>query len=120
TSKKSFENEIELLLNDRIQKHLSLSYITVNLGRTELEERLFDKFKPKYNLKGKRKAKKAYTKTEKQLKNKNAYEKWTSNNDEELEKLFFEGKTTKELSKIFGRNLGAIRSRIRKLELRKK
>lgn len=120
TSKKSFVDEIELMLNDRIQKHLTLSYIVVDLGRKELEERLYAKLKPKYNLKGKRGATKAYSKTEKQLKDKNAYEKWTEENDEKLEKLFCEGKTIAELSEIFGRNGGAIRSRIRKLELKEK
>ena len=120
TSKKSFADEIELMLNDRIQNHLTLSYIVVDLGRKELEERLYAKLNPKYNLKGKRGAKKAYSKAEKQVKNKNAYEKWTEETDEQLEKLFCEGKTVAELSQIFGRNGGAIRSRIKKLELKEK
>ena len=120
TSKKSFADEIELMLNDRIKKHLTLSYIVVDLGRKELEERLYAKLNPKYNLKGKRGTTKAYTKAEKQAKNKNAYEKWTIESDEELERLFCEGKTTAKLSEIFGRNKGAIRSRIRKLELKEK
>jgi hypothetical protein len=40
--------------------------------------------------------------------------------DEKLEMLFCEGETIKELSGIFGRNDGAIRSRIKKLELKEK
>lgn len=48
---------------------------------------------------------------------KNAYSKWTSDDDEKLERLFCEGHTIHELSKEFGRNNGAIRSRINKLEL---
>ncbi len=50
----------------------------------------------------------------------NAYEKWTSEDDEKLELLYCEGKTIKELSELFGRNNGAIRSRINKLELKEK
>jgi len=120
SSRKGFSNDIENILNDRIEKHLTLSFITLNLGRKELEERLFDKLQPKYSLKEKRGAKKAYSKTEKQKVNKNAYEKWTAESDEKLERLFCEGKTTTELSKIFGRNNGAIKSRIEKLDLKEK
>ena len=120
TSKKSFADEIELMLNDRIKKHLTLSYIVVDLGRKELEERLYAKLTPKYNLKGKRGAKKAYTRAEKQQKDKYAYEKWTPESDGELERLFCEGKSINELREIFGRNTGAIKSRIKKLELKEK
>jgi hypothetical protein len=51
---------------------------------------------------------------------KKAYEPWTEEADEKLELHFCEGKTIKELSEIFGRNEGAIRSRIKKLELKEK
>lgn len=61
-----------------------------------------------------------YTKAEKQQVHKNAYEKWTEEDDEKLELLFCEGKTVKELMNIFARNEGAIKSRIKKLELREK
>ena len=60
------------------------------------------------------------TKSSKQLINENAYEKWTIEDDEKLEILFCEGKKVKELSEIFKRNNGAIRSRIKKLELKEK
>jgi len=120
SSRKGFSDDIEIMLNDQIQNHLTLSFITLSLGRKELEERLFEKLQPKYSLKGKRGTKKAYSKTEKQKKHKNAYEKWTTENDEKLEMLFCEGKTTTELSKIFERNNGAIKSRIEKLELNEK
>ncbi|MGJ7033717.1 hypothetical protein [Niabella hirudinis] len=120
SSSKSFHDDIEALLNERITKHLRLSYILVDLGRKELEERLFDKLQPCYSQKGKRGSKKTYTKAEKQQANKNAYEKWTTEDDEKLELLFCEGKTVKELSAVFGRNEGSINSRIKKLELREK
>lgn len=120
TSKKSFADEIELMLNDRIKKHLTLSYIVVDLGPKELEERLYAKLTPKYNQKGKRGVKKAYTKAEKQVKDQYAYERWTPGSDGELERLFCEGKSITILSQIFGRNAGAIKSRIKKLELKEK
>lgn len=120
SSSKGFCEEIEILLNEKIQANLTLSFIVLSLGRKELEEKLFDKFQPKYSIKGKRGTEKTYTKSAKQLLNENAYEKWTAENDEKLEILFCEGKKVKELSEIFKRNHGAIRSRIRKLELKLK
>ena len=75
SSRKNFPDDIEVLLNDVITKHLKLSYILVDLGRKELEEKLYDKFQPCYNLKGKRGSKKTYTKAEKQQAHKNAYER---------------------------------------------
>lgn len=50
----------------------------------------------------------------------NAYMPWTQEDDNKLEQLFCEGKTTKELSGIFQRKQGAIRSRVKKLELEEK
>lgn len=120
SSSKSFPDEIERLLNELIEKHLTVSFILVDLGRMELKERIFARLEPKYSLKGKRGTKKTYTKAEKQQSNKNAYERWTMEDDEKLELLFCEGKTVKELSAIFGRNEGSINSRIKKLELREK
>ncbi len=48
---------------------------------------------------------------------KNAYLPWSKSDDEKLEILYFAGKSTVEMSEFFGRNQGAIRSRIKKLEL---
>lgn len=45
------------------------------------------------------------------------YEPWSKEADEKLRLLFRQGKTVKELSEIFGRTKGAIRSRIRRLML---
>lgn len=118
SSKRSFPPEIEAMLNDRIREHLMMSYILVDLGRKELKEMLFDKLQPKYSVKGKRGKK--FTKSEKQLLHANAYESWSKSDDEKLELLFCGGKSIKELSEIFGRNNGAIRSRIKKLELKEK
>ena len=49
-----------------------------------------------------------------------AYAPWTEQDDNRLEVLYCERKTVKELTEIFGRNDGAIRSRIKKLELKEK
>lgn len=49
-----------------------------------------------------------------------AYLPWTTEDDNKLELLFCEGKKVKELAEIFGRNVGAINSRIKKLELKEK
>lgn len=45
----------------------------------------------------------------------NAYAKWTKEDDNKLIKLYSQGLSIKELCEIFGRNEGAIRSRIKKL-----
>lgn len=50
----------------------------------------------------------------------NAYKPWTEEDDFKLTELFCEGKKSKELSEIFQRNVGAINSRIEKLELKGK
>ncbi|MBK9463165.1 MAG: DUF3276 family protein [Sphingobacteriales bacterium] len=49
-----------------------------------------------------------------------AYLPWTEEDDNKLELLFCEGKKVKELAETFGRNVGAINSRIKKLELKDK
>ena len=46
-----------------------------------------------------------------------AYQPWTKEEDQQLTREFEEGKTTKELSEIHKRTTGAIRSRLKKLEL---
>ena len=46
-----------------------------------------------------------------------AYSPWSLEDDEKLEILYYAGKKVKELAVLFGRNDGAIQSRIKKLEL---
>lgn len=58
----------------------------------------------------------SYMNQQKQLHH-NAYAKWTNEDDEQLCKLVGESVSIKELCRIFGRNEGAIRSRISKLGL---
>ena len=47
----------------------------------------------------------------------NAYAPWRIEDDKLLEKLFETGKSVSELEKVFGRNSGGIKSRLRKLNL---
>jgi len=63
---------------------------------------------------------KAYSVEKIREKHQQAYLPWTTEDDNKLELLFCEGKKTKELAEIFGRNIGAINSRINKLELKDK
>lgn len=58
---------------------------------------------------------KAYTMEEKRKQYPNAYKPWSKDDDEQLLLFVNEKKSVKELTLIFGRNEGAIRSRIRKL-----
>tara|TARA_R110001583_G_C5395986_1_gene385231 strand:+ start:70 stop:558 length:489 start_codon:yes stop_codon:yes gene_type:complete len=63
---------------------------------------------------------KSYSVEEKRKTNRNAYQPWTNEDDNRLELLYCEGKSVTDLSNEFGRNSGAIRSRIKKLELKEK
>lgn len=63
---------------------------------------------------------KAYSVEKIREKHQQAYLPWTAEDDNKLELLFCEGKKAKELAEIFGRNIGAINSRIKKLELKDK
>ena len=56
SSKKSYHPEIEILLNKKIINDLTVSFIEIELGRKELEEQLYEKYRPKYAIKGKRKS----------------------------------------------------------------
>lgn len=69
---------------------------------------------------GQNHSKKKYSMEERRKVNRQAYLPWSAEADERLEVLFCEGSSIKEMSKIFERTLGAIKSRIKKLELREK
>lgn len=108
-STKSVDDDIGKLLQEVGAKHLKLSYLLVDLGRKELQERILEKVGI---------GKKTYTKAEKQQAHKNAYERWSIEGDEKLELLFCEDKMVKKLSVIFARKEGGIGSRTKKLRLR--
>lgn len=61
-------------------------------------------------------AEKSYSYQSAREKNKSAYTPWTNHEDKKLIELFHDGKSTKELAKIFERTTGAINSRIEKLQ----
>lgn len=61
-----------------------------------------------------------YALSDKRKSNPNAYKPWTKELDEELTRLFCDDWTEPELAAHFSRNLGAINSRIKKLELYEK
>jgi superfamily I DNA/RNA helicase len=63
---------------------------------------------------------KAYSVDAIREKHKDAYKPWTKEQDDELEIMYCEGISVKDLAKHFGRTRGAISSRIKKLELEEK
>jgi hypothetical protein len=69
-------------------------------------------------IKNNNKKDKAYSIEEISEKHTNAYKKWTLEEDEMLELHFCEKKSIAQLCSLFGRNRGAIKSRIEKLELK--
>ncbi len=81
----------------------------IPLSKTEQN---FDFIKNNY------KKNKAYSVEEIRKKHSNAYKKWTVEEDEMLELHFCKKKSIIELCSLFGRNKGAIKSRIEKLELK--
>lgn len=66
----------------------------------------------------KKSAEKAYSVKEVRKTHSNAYAAWTKDMDLELIQMYCEGINVRDLSKHFGRTRGAIRSRIKKLELK--
>jgi ATP-dependent exoDNAse (exonuclease V) beta subunit len=64
-------------------------------------------------------AEKAYLAGEIRTRHKHAYKPWTRQLDDELTVQYHDGSDVKELANHFGRTRGAIRSRIRKLGLKK-
>ena len=74
-----------------------------------------------YVLENTKPSKSSYHKKLEKIKEKypNAYENWTPEADEKIKKFHYEGKSTSELSEIFQRKPGAIRSRLKKLGLLK-
>jgi len=72
--------------------------------------------KPKLNLK-KEISGKSYSVNEVRVKYKHAYSLWNQELDDELTIMYCEGVNVKDLARHFERTRGAIRSRIKKLEL---
>lgn len=99
-----FERHQIMIFQEDIKK-FSEAFIRILL-KLNIEESESDKEKIK-------------TKLQKDLPD-NSYQPWTKKDDEALELLFCQGKTSKELATFFKRKVGAINSRIKKLELKEK
>lgn len=58
TAKIKFPSKIEILLNKHIQKYFIISFLKINLGRKELEERIVNSMQKEFklNVRGKRKS----------------------------------------------------------------
>lgn len=112
----------KLVKNKEIKKHFRTGIgncYRIPLSFTRKGFELIELTSKKINKKNKLKAKE-YSVNEKRKADSNAYMKWTKEEDEELELMYCEKKTIHDLSKHFGRNIGAIHSRIKKLELKQK
>jgi DNA-directed RNA polymerase specialized sigma24 family protein len=72
--------------------------------------------KSKFNT-VKERTEKAYSVDEIRINHQDAYKPWTQELDDELTVMYCEGVNVRDLAKHFGRSKGAIRSRIKKLEL---
>ena len=116
SSRKKYPTVIEERINQVLEDNFEISVKVVPIGRKELEEQIVEKYKPKYNTKGRRKSKeKAYSVEEIRKDYKNAYQPWSQKDDNELEQMYQEGKTIKEMMERFGRNRGSIKSRLKKI-----
>jgi hypothetical protein len=62
---------------------------------------------------------KSYSVEEKRKTNEHAYKRWTIKEESQLKDLFHLGHTVQEITKIMGRDKGAIISRLHKIELKK-
>jgi len=53
-SMRKFPKDIEKKVDDWLKKRIKISVMPMKLGRKELEENLFRKYHPKYNIRGQR------------------------------------------------------------------
>jgi hypothetical protein len=111
-----FEQEFDNILQDNFE----LSFIALTVGRSELFERIVEKYTPFYNTTNEIKSiEKAYSVEEIRKNHEKAYMPWTTKDDDELWRLKKVGKTVDELALLFGRKKGAIFSRLAKIEFSK-
>jgi len=115
-----FDNDYQLEKIIQLDWNLFLKYKrwhkTINAWNISITKSLTDEADVLYE----QETEKAYDIIEIRKTHRQAYEHWTEEADGKLELHFFEGKNIKELSKIFERKEGAIRSRIKKLKLKEK
>ncbi|WP_293933810.1 hypothetical protein [Sphingobacterium sp. UBA6645] len=113
----SFSEETSALIANKISELLTFAYIKVELGRAELKDLLNKKMNTKYPLTLRKSGVKSIDIKELRKTYQNAFKRWSRDEDQLLESLFYENKPIKELSDIFKRQSSAIRRRIEKLKL---
>ena len=102
-------------MDNLFSDNFEVSFLAVEIGRKEFEDRLIDKLKPIYNAKEEQN----YSITEVQKTHENAYKPWSEEEESQLLALEEEGKTKEEIAQILGRKKGAIYSRLKKIKERK-
>jgi hypothetical protein len=102
------QQEHKILSEDRLQE-LEKNFITLCGGRQKSKQ------KKKEQVHAKTMEKKPLEKIRE--KHPQAYMKWTMKEDEDLKRLFHQGIQMREITEKFGRNRGAIVSRLKKLGL---
>lgn len=117
SKEESISDEANALIANKIAELITFAYIQVNFGRAELKDLLDKRINAKYtgtlgNTKPKSKNIKELRKTFR-----NAYKRWSTDEDHLLTSLFYQNKTINELADIFKRRTSAIRNRIEKLKL---
>ena len=122
-NRRAFEVHPEVVVRDRQLRKLSVAVIDkfIMMGKREIYDQQIQFVKECGGGKKKhptsQKAPLGARLAEMREKHPNAYRSWSEEDDIKLKKLHGEHKSTKELVKIFGRQRGAIRARLLKLEL---
>ena len=122
-NRRAFEVHPEVVVRDRQLRKLSVAVIDkfIMMGKREIYDQQIQFVKECGGGKKKhptsQKAPLGARLAEMREKHPNAYRSWSEEDDNKLEKLHGERKSTKELVKIFGRQRGAIRARLLKLGL---
>lgn len=113
----------ETLLPKNLKKSTQIHVTKVSKQSEKEEENLKNTSryaplrKSNNNVAEEQKEDKAYTVEKIRESHKGAYAPWTDEQDQDLTSMFCEGVNIKDISAHFGRTKGAIRSRIKKLEL---
>ena len=116
SSSHKFPEKIEIELNYILEDNFEVSTVVVAIGRKELEERIVHKYKPIYNVrKARESTETSYFVEEIRKTHEMAYMPWTFEDDNKLCNLKQLGHSISELATHFGRNKGAISSRLKKL-----
>lgn len=120
--KESKLNELYLTLTESKKTSTGYEYQTVIVFKEDINDfsnslnKAFLLFKEEENEKEEKK----YSVEKIRKLHKNAYMKWSQMDDDKLEIMYSKNLTIEKIASFLGRNIGAINSRIAKLELNKK